>query len=578
MIKKDYFIPRMFYKLLIPSIFSSLGFALADMADALVLGQKVGATGLAAISLCLPLFMLINLFMDGFGIGGSVHFSQKLGEGNTKKALACFNRTWMCTLAVGLLIALVVNVFPKQFLSLLGTAPKDGELYIACKNYMRIIALGAPFLMLNIVFSNFLRNDNNAGLATVGFLVGNAVDIALNIVLVVLFDMGTVGAALSTVIGSALAIALYMPGIIGKKAGILKIQLVKPDIKETLYCFRTGFSTSIQHLFRLIFLLVANRMLMNISGEGGVAVFDVVYNVSFFIVYLYNGTAEASQPLISTFSGENNEADCRCVLKLSKIYGIGLGAIAALLIFAFAENVSSLFGITAKLMPLSVLAVRTYCVGFAFTGLNILYQNYYQSKENTKIAFFIALMRGLVILVPSVIIFAHIGIHAIWLMFPVTELVTLAVFYIYRKYSQSNETEFAPERILRVMIENESDDIGDLIDKSMDFCEKWNASEQQKYSVTLVMEELCMSIIRNAMKNASDGKIRITLLAMEDGDFVLHVLDNAAGFNPFSLKSKKLDAGNEFDIDEISMMMIKKKTKQYMYRRSNGFNSLMVRI
>ena len=87
-----------------------------------------------------------------------------------------------------------------------------------------------------------------------------------------------------------------------------------------------------------------------------------------------------------------------------------------------------------------------------------------------------------------------------------------------------------------------------------------------------------MSIIRNAMKNVSDGKNRITLLAMEDGDFVLNVLDNAVVFNPFSLKSKKLDADNDFDIDEISITMIKKKTKQFMYRRCNGFNSLVVRI
>ena len=86
-IKKDYFISKMFYRLLIPSMFSSLGFALADMVDALVLGQKIGATGLAAISLCLPVFMLINLFMDGFGIGGSVRFSQYLGEGNAKDAV-----------------------------------------------------------------------------------------------------------------------------------------------------------------------------------------------------------------------------------------------------------------------------------------------------------------------------------------------------------------------------------------------------------------------------------------------------------------------------------------------------------
>ncbi len=578
MIKKDYFIPRMFYKLLIPSVFSSLGFAFADMADALVLGQKIGPTGLAAIGLCLPLFMLINIFMDALGIGGSVHFSQKLGEGNAEKAVGCFNRTWVSTLAIGLVIGLVVNLFPDTFLAFFGTIPEDGELFTACKEYMRIIALGAPLLMLNIVFSNFLRNDNNAALATKGFLIGNAVDIVLNIILVVFVGLGTKGAALSTVIGSAVAILLYLPGIIGKKAGVLKIKYAGLDISETFYCFKTGFSTSVQHLFQLVFILAVNRLLMHISGENGVAVFDVVYNVSFFIVYVYNGVSEASQPLVSTFSGENSETDCKCVLRLSKKYGLGIGTIAAVLIFVFARNISGLFGITEELMPLAAHAVRIYCLGYVFTGLNILYESYYQAKENTRLAFFIVLMRGLVILLPCVLIFAYFGITAIWLMFPVTELVTLLLFYIFRKHSLKNEKHFDTARILRMTVENESEDIGILLNKSIYFCESWNASEQQKYSVTLVIEEICMSIIRNAMKNVPDGKIQITLLAMEEGDFILNILDNAVVFNPFSLRSKKLGNEKEFDIDETSVMLIKKKTKKFMYRRCNGFNSLVVRI
>lgn len=539
--KKDYFTSRMFYRLWIPFLCSSFGFALADMADALVLGQKIGATGLAAISLSLPLFTLINLFMDGLGIGGSVYFSQKLAEGDKDKVIDCYNRTWLLTFVIGLLIGILFNLFPQQILGLLGTTPTDGALYDACENYIRVIAIGAPFLMLNIVFSYFLRNDNNASLAAVGFLVGNATDIILNIILVVFMDMGTTGAALSTVIGCAVAIVLYIPGLTGKKSQILTFRLPKPDFHETLYCFRTGFSTSIQHLFQLAFLLVVNRLLMDLSGEGGVAVFNVVYNISFFILYLYNGTVEASQPLISTFSGENSEDDCKTVLRLSKKYGIGLAAAVALLLFIFAETVSSIFGITEDLMTLSVTAIRTYCAGFLFTGLNVLYAGYYQSKDNTKLPFFIALMRGFIVLIPCTFLFSCLGIYRIWLMFPVTELVTLLLFYLYRKYSKEDSAVFDSRRVLRIMIENKSEDIGYLISESISFCEKWNASEQQKFSVTLVMEEICMSIIRNAMQNVSGGKIRVTLLAMEDGDFILNILDNAVVFNPFSLNSQKIE-------------------------------------
>lgn len=183
--KKDYFIPKMFYRMLIPSICSSFGLALADMADAFAVGQKLGPTGLAAISLCLPVFMLINIFMDGFGLGGSIYFSQKLGEGNNNKAIDCFNRIWTAELAIGVLIALGINLFMPQCMELLGASFDDKELYKVCEEYLRIIAWGAPLLMLNVVFASFLRNDNNANLSTAGFIIGNAIDIMLNIILVV---------------------------------------------------------------------------------------------------------------------------------------------------------------------------------------------------------------------------------------------------------------------------------------------------------------------------------------------------------------------------------------------------------
>lgn len=42
---------------------TAVGLAFGDMADAVVVGQKMGAVGLAAVSLVLPVFMVINIFV-----------------------------------------------------------------------------------------------------------------------------------------------------------------------------------------------------------------------------------------------------------------------------------------------------------------------------------------------------------------------------------------------------------------------------------------------------------------------------------------------------------------------------------
>ena len=113
---------------------------------------------------------------------------------------------------------------------------------------------------------------------------------------------------------------------------------------------------------------------------------------------------------------------------------------------------------------------------------------------------------------------------------------------------------------------------------SGEFCRRMGADPKQEYAVTLVIEEICMSILRNALKDIPDGKIRITLLAPENGEFVLNFLDNAVEFNPFSFVTGRMESEEDFNIDEISMTMIKNKTKKLTYHKCGGFNSLAVSI
>ena len=86
--RKDIFSDKMFRKLWIPSMLTAVGLAFGDMADAVVVGQKMGAVGLAAVSLVLPVFMVINIFVHGFGIGGSVRYSKYVGQGHGQEAVA----------------------------------------------------------------------------------------------------------------------------------------------------------------------------------------------------------------------------------------------------------------------------------------------------------------------------------------------------------------------------------------------------------------------------------------------------------------------------------------------------------
>lgn len=576
--KQDVFTGKMFHRLFWPSLWASVGLAFSDMADALVVGWRMGETGLAAIGMTLPLFMVINLFMHGLGIGGSVHYVQLLGAGKREEAVDSFVRVLRLALVVSCLLALAVNLFPHAALRLLGAGAADEALYRQTETYARLIALGAPVFFLNYILNYYLRADGQQKRASAGFLAGTLVDIGLNLVLVLLLNLGTAGAAMATIAGSATATAAYLPGLLGRK-GSLYIKRVRSGWGEALACLRTGLSSSVQYIYQLIFLLIATRTLLSCFGQTGVAVFDMVQNASYLILYLYDAAAKALQPLAGTFHGERNREAAGRSLRLAVSWGLGLGVLAAALVSLFPRWVCSAFGLSGtEVLSMGALALRLYCLSSVFAGVGTLLEAYYQSVEREKDAFVLATLRGCAVLLPVTLLLALSWPQGLWWTFPITEVLSLGVFALWRRLRPDKGEPFSPQRVFRRQIRSSTGELGSLSQDVEAFCEMWGATPRQRYLVEMTVEEIGVVIISKAFASQPDGYIQLTLIACEDGGFQLHVRDNAAGFDPFSLATGKVADPEAFDMDAIGMLMVKKQAKSFFYRQYQGFNTLVVSI
>ncbi len=275
------------------------------MMDGIVVGQHMGVTGLAAISLALPSLMVMNVLMHGLGLGGAIRFPGLMAKGKKEEGIRGFQGILSAALIISALLSIGANLFMTPLLALLGTTEADGALFAVSRTYLQIILSGMPLFFTAYVMNYFLRNDDSEKLAGFGFTVGNLSDIVLNVVFVLLLDGGAAGAAWATLAGQLISICVYLPGFSGKTHS-LRLLPFCPDSKGSLSCFKAGFASSSQYLFSMVFLLCANRVLLRSMGSVGVAVFDVVQNVSFLIIYLYDGAVKAAQPLLSTYCGEHN--------------------------------------------------------------------------------------------------------------------------------------------------------------------------------------------------------------------------------------------------------------------------------
>lgn len=577
--KNDKFTQKMFYRFLVPSLVCSAALALGNIVDAIVVGTRMGEPGLAAINLILPIYMVFNVFDIGISVGGSIEYARLLGEGKAKAAKIHFNRMLLAALAISILFAVLGNLFLPQILYCLGATAKGTALYEMSYAYAKILVSAAPLFFINFLLYYFIRNDDNQKLASIGFVIGNVLDIALNYVFVIVFDFGIEGAIWSTVIGQVVSIVIYLPHLF-MKHNILGLQAVRPNFREIFKSFRTGLSTSNQYLFQFLFLLLANNILMRISGAGGVAILDVVLNTSFVALCFFEAMVATLQPLISTFTGEKNKAAASKVLKLCFTWGMGLSAVLILFIGVFAQNVCGIFGLGENL-NLGGYALQLNCIGAVFAGVSMIMSAYYQSSNQAKWSFTIGLLRSLILLLPLTVAFGFAGVQQFWWVFPVTEAASLFVWVLMKRQSRAKTASLAMDetRIYSRIIENKDEDISMLISEVQEFCDKWDANVKQSYYVTMTVEEICQAIIKNAFEPDGGEYIQLTLISGETGIFELHIRDNAITFNPFDMITKKVDINdNDTELDSLGILMIKNKAQDFFYRRYQGFNTLTVRV
>ena len=582
--REDSFTKKIFYRFFFPAVGASICLGLANLADALCVGMVMGEAALAAISLVTPIYMVFNVLHLGMAVGGSVIFAQLMGGGKVKQAVNVFRQMLLMALVVSAALAVLGEIFVDPLIVLLGADPAQGMVYEMTRSYAVRLLAAAPLFFLNMIFYYFLRCDDGERRASVGLAVSNLLDVGLSFVFVLGFKMGINGAVYSTIVGVGAAVLIYLPHFF-KKANILSLRLARPDFKVMGQCYRTGFSSSSQYIWQFLFFLVINNLLISRHGESGLAVFNVVLNISYLVVGLFDGVAATIQPLAATFHGERNRQAERDTLRLGLKWGGALGALLLGMVALGAPQVGRLFGLSEEMAGMGALALRMYCVGGIGVGTSMLLSSYWQAVGKEHQTMVLTFLRSFAVYLAFAVPLAMGPLAYFWLVYPATEGVSLAIVAVWRMVvNRRNRLQIvnldeAP--IFHRMLQQDLQELSGLLEECEEFCTLQGASMQQTFFVTMAVEEMSQAIFAHAQESGRSGiYIQITLFQSEPGVFDLHIRDNAMAFDPFSLRTNKISEADseELAMDSMGVLMVKKKAKEFYYRHFQGFNTLLVRI
>lgn len=344
-------VPKAVFLNVIPSVISMLMVLVYNLADTFFIGQTKNALMVAAVSIATPAFLLFMSIGLLFGIGGTSMISRRLGENRKEDAKHASSFCFWTGLLIGVVSMFLIWIFIKPICKVIGADP---ETFAYAKQYLQIIAVGIPFLIMSSTFSNIIRSEGKANIAMIGMIIGNLANIILDPVMILGFGWNVAGAAVATVLGNILSSGIYLYHLLFQ-SDILSIKLKDYKTKQGIAVgvFAIGIPASLNSVLMSTSNIIVNNYMAK-YGNMAVAGLGVAMKVNMITVMLLIGIGMGIQPLLGYNYGARNRKRFKAILRFSAglafivsvIMTIICFAGSSMLVCAFLENQKAyLFGI-----------------------------------------------------------------------------------------------------------------------------------------------------------------------------------------------------------------------------------------
>lgn len=415
-------VKKIFFKYVLQNILGMIGISFYILADTYFISKAVGAKGITALNLVLPVYSVIFAIGAMIGVGSAIRFS--ITRNRSEKQDGYFFNAIFFAAVIGFIFILTGILAPDKVVALLGG---DEEIVAIGTSYTRIFMMFAPFFMWNHICNAFVRNDGAPGIAMSATLISSLFNVVFDYVLMFPCKMGMEGAALATALSPLVGVGICCIHFFSKK-NTVPLRPVRPSVKMLVRSCQLGIAAFVGEISSGIITVAFNIIILGMAGNIGVAAYGVVANVALVAIAVFNGVSQGSQPLLSRYYGQGDKKSVNETLKYSIGTSFFMSVLLIAVIYVFANPITELFNSEniSMLTDYAVKGLRLYSIGFVFAGINIVGSGALSAIEAATWAFVVSITRGFVaILVCAVIMSALFGMTGVWLAFPAAELITL---------------------------------------------------------------------------------------------------------------------------------------------------------
>lgn len=405
---------KVMFRLSWPAVIAMLLYGLNSVFDAIFVGRFVGETALAGVSLAYPLSQITLGIGSLIGVGAGSALSIALGANDVKT-----QKKLMANVNYLSILITIVYMIGGWFLAetLVKVMGGTGEPMELGKAYFQITVLGSLFWIHGLAGNMIVRAEGKMKSAAIMMGVGLVVNIIANYILIVILDMGVVGAAWGTNLGMLVytvsGLVYFVKGSASFEAHPFRVSRDKNIIRSII---SMGMPSFIMTVMNLVQAVVVFNALSRYGTTYDLAFYGAVYRIFTLLLTPIFGFMRALQPVVGiNYGAQRNER----VIKGFKVFAISsvLLMLPFWLIMMFSPQTVLGFMFPNKIFDgASLFNFRIYMAVLPILPIVFMSMTFFPAIDKGKIAAIMGIARQLVFFVPVMLILPRLyGVKWVYL-------------------------------------------------------------------------------------------------------------------------------------------------------------------
>lgn len=427
----------------LPMLIGNVFQQLYNMADSIIVGNYVGKAALGAVGIGFPIIFLSVAFFMGLTMGASVLISQFFGADDQRNLKRTIDTTCITLFFTALLITIVGLCTSRFLLVMMKTPP---TLLPQAKTYLDIIFIGMITSAGYNTVSAILRGLGDTKTPLYFLIIATFVNIILDLVLILGFDMGVAGAAWATVIAQSISF-LFSVVYVNRYYKTIHFSLkgIAFDRQILKSIFAIGFPAGIQQMVVSVGFIVLQSMI-NSFGDDVISGFNAASKLDAFAIMPIMNFGMA----ISTFVAQNVGAQKTERIKEGSRAAVLTCLIVSVVISAglwfFCEPLLMLFNQDPGVLQAGAAYIYRAVPFYFLLGMTFIYSGIMRGYGAAFVPMMISVFSQIIIRLPSAYLLTKwLGsANGIWWSFPVGWVLGFLFCYVYYHVGNWREKTLIP--------------------------------------------------------------------------------------------------------------------------------------